>query len=371
MANSAKQQHGRKTSAAYYTPSGLVSLVLDEALEPLLDEAVKDNATAEAQEAALLAITVCDPSCGGGAFLVPAARRIAARLVEVRNGAGNASLWDHIWALHEVIARNIYGVDLNPLAVELTKVVLAVECLHPALPAPFLDGHLKVGNALLGTTPALFAGGIPDSAFVTLTGDDPKWTKMLKARNKRERLADTGPVGLFAPPEATRTPPTTGKPWVREAEPENYFSPFGVQLMDPDDLAAAVQHEMAKVNRESLQTLMWKTADARWLVGWADALSKQRAEFSQLDAAGEQTAVGEELRILTVIDQEYSRVNKLIDDDPLRHFDSMMYTDSPRAAAARTHLAYVLAHLAHLPGGYTFAGIHWETDTTITAGGLL
>src|SRR6185436_8754846 len=70
----------RKTTGSYYTPSSLIDLVLDEALDPLLDEAE----SAADPEAALLSMTVCDPACGSGHFLVAASRRIAERLATVR-----------------------------------------------------------------------------------------------------------------------------------------------------------------------------------------------------------------------------------------------------------------------------------------------
>ena len=65
---------------------------------------------------------------------------------------------------------------------------------------PFLDAHLKVGNALLGTTPALLAANIPDAAFTALGDDDKTWTRKLKARNKKERLeAERSPMLTYGP----------------------------------------------------------------------------------------------------------------------------------------------------------------------------
>lgn len=185
----------RKTSGSYYTPSSLIDLVLDEALDPLLDEREKDADP----EWALLSMTVCDPACGSGHFLVAAARRIATRLAAVRSGEQDPTPTDVQAALHDVVARCIYGVDLNPMAAELAKVSLWLEAMQPGRPLSFLDAHIKVGNALLGTTPELLEKGLPDEAFVALTGDDKKWVTALKKRNKAEReqsaqgeLFDTG-----------------------------------------------------------------------------------------------------------------------------------------------------------------------------------
>lgn len=181
----------RKTSGAYYTPTSLIDSLLDSALNPLLAEAEH----ADDPAVALLALTVCDPACGSGHFLVAAARRIAARLARVRADGAEPTLFDAQAAMHEVVARCIYGVDLNPMAAELAKVSLWLEALQPGRPLSFLDAHIKVGNALLGTTPALLALGIPDEAFTALDGDDKKMVASLKKRNRTER---EGQGDLFA-----------------------------------------------------------------------------------------------------------------------------------------------------------------------------
>lgn len=181
----------RKTSGAYYTPTSLIDCLLDSALDPLLDRAEADPDP----EAALLALTVCDPACGSGHFLVAAAKRIAHRVARVRAEGAEPSIDQSQAAMHDVVARCIYGVDLNPMAAELAKVSLWLESLAAGRPLGFLDAHIKVGNALLGTTPALLAAGIPDEAFAALEGDDKKTVTALKKRNKTERA---GQGDLFA-----------------------------------------------------------------------------------------------------------------------------------------------------------------------------
>lgn len=173
----------RKTSGSYYTPTSLVDLVLDTALDPLLDDAEKQPDP----EAALLAMTVCDPAVGSGHFLVAAARRIATRLAAVRTGELDPTPTTVSDAMHDVVARCIYGVDVNPMAADLAKVSLWLEAMSPGKPLSFLDHHLKVGNALLGTTPALLHAGIPDAAYTALTGDDKKTVTAWRKRNTAER----------------------------------------------------------------------------------------------------------------------------------------------------------------------------------------
>ena len=187
----------RKKSGSYYTPSDLIALVLDEALDPLIDEAVRESNP----EHALLDLTVVDPACGSGHFVVAAARRIASALATVRTGDTEPTPAALRAATADVIERCVYGVDLNDLAIEITKVALWLEAFDADRPFPFLDAHFRVGNALLGTTPELLRHNIPDTAFVALGDDDKDWTKKLKARNKSERQADQDQLTLSFGPE--------------------------------------------------------------------------------------------------------------------------------------------------------------------------
>ncbi|WP_406516444.1 Eco57I restriction-modification methylase domain-containing protein [Streptomyces sp. NBC_00134] len=189
--------NSRKTTGSYYTPSSLIECLLDTTLDPVIDDAVKrgeQRATesghpdpADDIVTELLSVTVCDPACGSGHFLVAAARRIAKRVASVRERNPEPTVDAVRHALHEVIARCIYGVDLNPMAVELAKVSLWLEALEPGKPLGFLDAHVKHGNALLGATPSLLAGGVPDEAFDAIEGDDKKYAAALKKRNRTQR----------------------------------------------------------------------------------------------------------------------------------------------------------------------------------------
>jgi hypothetical protein len=177
----------RKKSGSYYTPSELIALVLDEALNPLIDEAARSASP----EQALLALAVIDPACGSGHFVVAAARRIAEALASVRTEETEPTPAALRAATADVVEHCVYGVDLNDLAIEITKVALWLEAFDADRPFPFLDAHFRVGNALLGTTPELLRLNIPDAAFVALGDDDKTWTSKLKARNKFEREAAT------------------------------------------------------------------------------------------------------------------------------------------------------------------------------------
>jgi hypothetical protein len=176
----------RKTTGSYYTPESLVHALLDSALDPVLEAAIKGSSTLTPEQR-ILALKVCDPACGSGHFLIAAANRMAKALAFVRTGEEEPSPAAIQQAKRDVISHCIYGVDINPMAVELCKVNLWMEALEPGKPLNFLDHRILVGNSLLGATPKLMADGIPDDAFTPIEGDDPKYAAEMKKRNKQER----------------------------------------------------------------------------------------------------------------------------------------------------------------------------------------
>jgi hypothetical protein len=176
--------HARKTTGSYYTPDSLVQALLDSALDPVLDrvEAVADDCVA-----ALLSVTVLDPACGSGHFLLAAARRIATRLARARIG-GSPAPADYRHALRDVARSCIYGVDRNPMAVELTKVALWIETVDPGKPLGFLDANIRCGDALFGLFDLeALKKGICDAAYKPLAGDDKDTAKHFAKRNQAER----------------------------------------------------------------------------------------------------------------------------------------------------------------------------------------
>jgi hypothetical protein len=174
--------HARKTTGSYYTPDSLVQVLLDSALEPVIADTIAKYADGPVE--ALLSLSIVDPACGSGHFLLAAARRLASHVARLQaNGTPSAVEYRH--ALRQVVGRCLYGVDINPMAVELCKVSLWMEAVEPGLPLTFLNSHIQHGNALLGTTPELMAKGIPDGAWEAIEGDDTKTASALKKRNKK------------------------------------------------------------------------------------------------------------------------------------------------------------------------------------------
>ncbi|MCB1580360.1 MAG: N-6 DNA methylase [Alphaproteobacteria bacterium] len=199
--------NARKTTGSYYTPDSLVQALLDSALDPVLDRVERES---EDPEKGLLSITTIDPACGSGHFLLAAARRIASRVARLRAG-GVASAEDYRHALRDVVRNCVYGVDRNPMAVELTKVALWIETVEPGKPLGFLDANIRCGDALLGVFDLeTLREGIPDAAYKPLTGDDKDTAKYYAKRNKDEK-AGQGELGLLEGKSQLPPPPPMAK----------------------------------------------------------------------------------------------------------------------------------------------------------------
>lgn len=179
----------RKLTGSYYTPDSLVQELIKSALEPVITQTVKANPQRPVE--ALLALTVCDPACGSGHFLLSAARRLADEVALHRAAAeregGAPTPADYRHALRDVVSRCIYGVDKNPMAIQLAKTALWLEAYSPDRPLSFVDHHLRVGDALLGVLdPKVLEHGIPDEAYTALSGDDKAVASALKKQNKAD-----------------------------------------------------------------------------------------------------------------------------------------------------------------------------------------
>ena len=184
-------------------PPAFVDCLLDSALEPVLDAAAQRGAQAakrkknagDATEVAkaLLTVTVCDPACGSGSLLVAAARRIARRVAEAREGNQSPDALRR--AMREVVGSCVYGVDVSGEAVERAKDRLRIAADVPGMTPPFLDGHVRPGNALIGASPELIESGVPDEAFRPADGDDRGHARSLRRANAKP---DPGQATLFS-----------------------------------------------------------------------------------------------------------------------------------------------------------------------------
>ena len=172
----------RKLTGSFYTPDSLVQELVKSALDPVIEQRLVANPGNPIE--ALLSIRVLDPACGSGHFLLAAARRLAERLAALRSPDGVVAPQAYRHALREVIARCIFGVDRNPMAVELARTALWLEGFEEGRPLGFLDHHLQCGDALLGLTDLhALEKGISKDAFKALSGDDKEVCKQLAKAN--------------------------------------------------------------------------------------------------------------------------------------------------------------------------------------------
>ncbi len=141
----------RKVTGSYYTPDYIVKYIVDSTIGPVLPKAVEGCPNEKAKVEAVLALKALDPSMGSGHFLVEATEYIARFLVELNaQPEGTTRETDLAYWKRRVVQSCIYGVDLNPLAVELAKLSLWLSTVAKDRPLSFLDHHLRTGNALIG-----------------------------------------------------------------------------------------------------------------------------------------------------------------------------------------------------------------------------
>ncbi len=190
----------RRSSGSHYTPRELTSPIVEETLKPVLDR-LADGAVP--RPADLLELKVCDPAMGSGAFLVETCRQLAERLLEswkLHGGrpevpAGEDEL---IVARRLVAQRCLYGVDRNPMAVDLAKMSLWLATLSKDEPLTFLDHALRDGDSLVGLGRRQIAGFTwergPVQAELSVN-DAVKRVAELRSRIRRAE-PDTPPVEM-------------------------------------------------------------------------------------------------------------------------------------------------------------------------------
>ena len=177
------QGQGRSASGSHYTPDELVQPLIKHSLDYIIEDRLKEPD----KQKALLSIRVCDVASGSGHILLSAARRIATELAKVRTGEDQPSPTAFREAVLDVIRTCIYGVDKNPLAVELCKIALWLEAHNPGRPLNFLDHHIKCGDSIVGLAHMEeLQKGIAEEAFKRLPDDDKDVCADLRKLNKSE-----------------------------------------------------------------------------------------------------------------------------------------------------------------------------------------
>ncbi len=209
--------HARKSRGSYYTPLPLVDRLLRETLDPILARmrAGPEPATA------MLNLRICDPACGAGHFLVAAARRIAASVAEIESSPLQQ-------ALRRVIERCIFGVDLDPIAVDLCRAAL--------MQAGGAPGQIVRANALLDD-PEIFGPG----SFDLIIGNPP-FSNAIEAG-----------IAQADKPSIRRRHPLLGG----TSDVAYYFLDLAAQLIKPGGVIAMV---MPRAVLSAPSAAAWRTA---------------------------------------------------------------------------------------------------------------
>ncbi len=142
----------RKATGSYYTPDSVVKYIVERTVGPVLEQAIESRKSDAQRLQAVMEVNVLDPAMGSGHFLVEATEYIARFLVDagVQPEGKTQEEADLAFWKRRVVQSCIYGVDLNPLAVELAKLSLWLTTVAKDRPLSFLDHHLRPGNSLVG-----------------------------------------------------------------------------------------------------------------------------------------------------------------------------------------------------------------------------
>ncbi|TKX73912.1 restriction endonuclease [Halorubrum sp. GN11_10-6_MGM] len=150
----------RKATGAYYTPDYVVTYIVEETVDPLIDE-IDSKLREEGLEPSdrkyfvefwqeVKGLTILDPAMGSGHFLTKATGYLTEQVMSVVREQEIQS-YDEQDIRRDISKEVIYGVDLNGMAVELSKLSMWLETLAADQPLAFLDHHLKTGNSLVGS----------------------------------------------------------------------------------------------------------------------------------------------------------------------------------------------------------------------------
>ncbi len=225
----------RKTTGSFYTPRAMTEFLVRRTLSPLVAGRSADQ---------ILALRVVDPAMGSGAFLVAACRYLASAIERALAAQGDWKQGDDVRArraeLRRVVCqRSLYGVDLNPMAVQLARLSLWLTTLAVDRPLTFLDHHLVAGDSLLGA-------GLHDLARRPPGG-----------RRHRSTISDRA-LPLLADQTA--------------AEMATTVLPDRFRLSrEPADTLAAVrekEHTLAALVAPGAPLSRWKAAADLWCAGW-------------------------------------------------------------------------------------------------------
>jgi hypothetical protein len=159
----------RENSASYYTPEPLARVLVKYALKDLLAGKKADD---------ILKLRIVEPAMGSAAFLVEVVNQLTDKYLELKQSELKRRIPHERYALERqkvrayLADRNVFGVDLNPVAVELGQVSLWLDCLHEGGFAPWFEDQVHAGNSLVGARRAVFP-----IASLNARRDEDRWHK--------------------------------------------------------------------------------------------------------------------------------------------------------------------------------------------------
>lgn len=174
---SVNKESKRKRDGVYYTPEWVVERIVDETVGRRLadlkvqcgwpsekQDKLPTKEAIDAYEAELRDIRIVDPACGSGAFLITTLAYLLDEWKAVRSIRRQIgqTMADDDWtddAIRDILRRNLYGVDINPASVEITKLALWLHTARSDKPLSSLDDHIRDGNSLIG--PEFYSGLAP------------------------------------------------------------------------------------------------------------------------------------------------------------------------------------------------------------------
>ena len=238
----------RKSSGSFYTPRAVATFLVRRALEPLVRARRADE---------ILSLRVLDPAMGSGAFLVAACRYLASATEEALIEEGrwhehDVTPADRVALRRQIASRCLFGVDLNPMAVQLARLSLWLATLASDKPLSFLDHHLVTGHSLVGATPE----------------DMSRQPGGGRARHRRKRFS------LFDETDLSCALDDAGRTMSKVST-------------DPDDSADAVrakERTMQALQSTESPLAKWRAALDLWCAAWfwSDGDPPERAVFLDL-----------------------------------------------------------------------------------------
>ena len=142
-----RSRRHRRDQGVFFTPKAITKYMVENTLEPLIGDS---NDPCD-----ILELKIVDPACGAGFFLLDALRLLAKKLSVLQDKDTQLSKRN---AFRLVAENCLYGVDINPLTVEIAQALIWLEVRDPSLPINFLNRRIKVGDSLLGFSPEAFLG---------------------------------------------------------------------------------------------------------------------------------------------------------------------------------------------------------------------